>query len=231
MLPEIKIPNGTKIAVIGDIHGHQYQFDQMVDRINPGPNMLLVSLGDLLNKGFGPKAEQHIINKIKAMVECGYGHMIRGNHELKMIQKARQNDTLTSELVWLNKQPLAISFIWENQNRVTVVHGGVLPSHTWEDLDSSLDIAYIRAVDSNGNRISLDAPNSKLYHELYDGRFGFLCSGHNSQKDGMAKFYNFSCNLDSSVYTTGRLTAQIFSESGLEDLIIVDGPINSNKNQ
>jgi hypothetical protein len=62
------------------------------------------------------------------------------------------------------------------------------------------------------------------WHEVYDGRFGYIIAGHDSIKTGIPKFYNFSANIDTAVYCTGRLTVQIFSEDGLGDLLFFDGP-------
>ena len=41
--------------------------------------------------------------------------------------------------------------VWGQKcKQVTVVHGGVLPSHTWEDLATSIDMCYVRLVDKDG---------------------------------------------------------------------------------
>lgn len=236
-LPEIKIPDGGKIAFIGDIHEHEEQFDQLIAKIKPGPKMLFVSVGDIYDKGFGVKVAESITNKIKKIVEEGYGYVIRGNHELKAIQLARAANEMTPELTWLDQQPLAQTFIFENQSRITVVHGGVLPTHTWDDLNNIVETSYVRSIGPDGKMIKmlrvkqpngktlmqLERTDGKIWHELYDGRFGYIVSGHNAQKDGIPKFWNYSCNLDSACYATGTMTAQIFSDAGREQLLMVSG--------
>lgn len=231
----IKVPNGTKIAVVGDLHEQKDQFIKLIEKIQPSKNMILVSLGDLFDKGGGQKYAEFICDKIKSLNESGYAYVIRGNHELKHIKKAKRDKRITPQLSWLDSQPLALSFVFYNGTRLTAVHGGVKPNHTWDDLEQDIEVAYIRDLDPDGNMIKLKwseeegkrvlAPistNGKSWHEFYDGRFGYIASGHNGQSDGIAKFYNYSCNLDSSCYLTGILSCQIFSENGLEELIIID---------
>lgn len=227
----IKVPSGTKIAVVGDIHENEYHFDKLVEKIKPSKDMILVSLGDLYNKGQGPKYAEAICDKIKSLNELGFAYIVRGNHELKLIKKATREKLMTPQLTWLARQPLALSFVFCNGTRVTTVHGGVKPSHTWDDLEQDVEIAYIRDLDHDGNMIKLKwneegklvptSTDGKSWHSFYDSRLGYIASGHNSQSDGIPKFYNYSCNLDTACYQTGVLTCQIFSENGREDLIFI----------
>lgn len=229
----IEVPNGTKIVVVGDIHEHEYQFDKLIEEVKPSEKMFFVSVGDIYDKGFGKNVAESITNKIRAMVESGYGFVIRGNHELKNIRIAQKQYTMTDELRWFNKQPLTISFQFPNRSLLTIVHGGVKPTTTWRDLDTDIETCYIRDLDEDGNYIKAtyviengkkimkpSKPGGKPWHHFYNGRFGYIASGHQSQKDGVAKFYNYSCNLDTATYHTGKLTAQVFNEQGIRDDII-----------
>lgn len=233
---DIKLSDKVKVAVIGDIHEHREQFDKILEKINPGPNMIVVSVGDIYDKGFGIEAAEYIVDKFKTMSEAGYAFVIKGNHELKHLKQLRYQDK-SPQLMWLEKQPLVLSFRFANNTRLTVVHGGVSPLHTWNDLNNSIDTSYIRAVDENGKAIPLkwiktiDGKKELVpakeggvkWGEIYDGRYGYIASGHEAQRDGIPKFYNYCCNLDTAVFQTGILTAQIFSENGKEELISVSG--------
>lgn len=237
-LLDIKVPSGSKVAVIGDIHEHREQFNSLLEIIKPSPKIFFVSLGDIYDKGFGIEIAEDIIDKLMPMVEAGYGYVLRGNHELKHIRKARQNNSMNKYLEWFDRQPLAVSFKFSNNTRLTVVHGGVLPSHTWQDINNDIETSYIRNIDDNGKMIKLvwqkssdgktkllpEKQGGQAWHKSYDGRFGYIISGHDAQKDGVPKFYNYSCNIDTSVYTTGVMTAQVFSEHGKDQLIMVSGP-------
>lgn len=228
---EIKVDNDTKIAVIGDIHEHPEQFNKLLKDINPSSKTLLVSVGDVYDKGFGQKAAEEITNQLISLK----AYVVQGNHEIKNFKKARRNNQITKQLAWWKNQPLAISFLYPNQSRVTIVHGGVLPVHTWSSLGNDIEVCYVRSVDENGRMIRLNwsgtGSNKKIipekngftWHDMYDGRFGYIASGHDAQKDGVPKFYNYSCNLDTACYETGTLTAQIFSSKGREELVQATG--------
>lgn len=228
----IKVPTGAKLAIVGDIHEHENQFDRLIALIDPSPNMFFVSVGDIYDKGSGIKTANAILNKIRRLHDAGYGFIVKGNHELKHLRKAAYSNRWTYELDWINQQPLVLSFIFENGFRVTALHGGVKPSHTWNDLNKDTETSYIRNLDADGEMIKLKW-NGKEYepckeggipwHEIYDGRFGYIVSGHEPLKNGKPRFYKYSCNIDTACYRTGVMTCQIISENGLEDLHCIKG--------
>lgn len=233
---DIAVPPGTKIAVVGDIHEHESQFDRLIDIINPSEKMFFVSVGDVYDKGYGTSIAESITDKIRVMNEMGFGFAVKGNHELKNIRKRKLDSSLSEQLSWFDKQPLVLSFIFSNLTRLTVVHGGIKPGHKWDDFNIDVETSYIRNIDENGNMIKLlwkeedgrrqlvpEQAGGISWHEKYDGRFGYVAAGHEPLKDGKPRFYNYSCNLDTACYTTGVLTCQIFSEHGLEALHSVAG--------
>jgi len=237
MLKTINIPKDTSITVLGDIHEHEEQFDEIIEKIKPSPTNLLVSIGDIYNKGYGIEVAESIINKLQALVDKGHAFVLKGNHELKKMRQARKDAALaTDELFWISNQPLAVSFKFANKTLLTVVHGGITPRTTWEELDTNTEIAYVKFVSKDGNYIPLiwkkqadgtkalvPKAEGKVWHEYYDGRFGYIASGHYAQKDGIPKFYKYSCNLDTAVSQTGILTAQTFNENGRGKLIQIKG--------
>lgn len=227
----IPVAPGVKIAVVGDLHEQERHFDQLLERINPTPGkMVLVSVGDLYDKGKGPSHAESMADKIKILNQDEVGFIVRGNHELKHIRRYKKN--LTPQLQWLQTQPLVLSFVFDNGSRVTVLHGGVKPKHTWADLSFDLEVAYLRDLDQDDNMIRLQwiekdntrflqpaKPGGVSWHTKYDGRFGYIAAGHEPQVDGIPKFYNHSCNLDTSCYSTGVLSCQVFGSQGREELI------------
>lgn len=221
----------TKIAVIGDIHGHDEQFFKIVEKFKPGPNRILISAGDVLDKGWGETVEFKIIHEMQRLESEKCFFMVKGNHEVKRIKKLKKFTNLATEYLWLNSKRTGLSFTMPDF-KLTVVHAGVTPKHSEKDFENnSLDFCYTRTVDSNGNYIPLIWKDNKLiakadgvlWHEIYDGRFGYIASGHIVQEDGMPKFYDNSCNLDSGCYETGIMSAQVFGNNGLEDLIQATG--------
>ncbi len=233
----IQVPEGTQLAIITDCHEHSEQFFNILDQIRPRENLWLISLGDVYGKGFGLKAAEKITDELQRLQNKGCCFAVRGNHDLKEVKKAKGTNKWSPQLKWWSQQPLALSFQFYNGARVTAVHAGVTPLMTWEDLDRSVEVCYVRDIDEDGKMIPLiwkdingvstlikSKEGGDVWHKKYDGRFGYIVSGHAAQKDGEAKFYKFSCNLDSCVYETGILTAQVFAEDGsLGRIIRVQG--------
>lgn len=220
----IKVSNDTRIIVIGDIHEHEYQFDCMIEAIQPSSSTLVVSVGDIYDKGLGVRYAESITDKIRNLVEQGFAYIIRGNHELKLIRAAKQNNLMTNQLTWLDTQPLVLTFEFPNTTRLTVLHGGVKPSMDWEDLHD-VEVCFINDLDRHGNMVKRG--NGKSWHEIYDGRFGYIIAGHAALKDGQPKFYDFSCNIDTACYVTGILSAQEFTSKGLGVSYSIAGPHHS----
>lgn len=231
----IKLPKSARLIVVGDIHEHEEQFDKLLTEVTPSENNILAFVGDVYDKGFGRGVAESTTDKLRILVEEKFTYVIRGNHELSTIRRYKKKKKMTEQLEWWSKQPLSLSFSFPNRAKVTVVHGGVLPSHTWEDLATSIDTCYVRDVDKdgkivkrlkkeeNGMRIMVNEKPGTVWHEIYDGRFGYIASGHSSQKDGIPKFYNYSCNLDTAIYHTGKLTAQVFADGAREKLLTFTG--------
>ena len=152
--------------------------------------------------------------------------------------KAKGTDKMTPQLKWWKNRPLSITFNFKSGSIVTVLHAGVTPKMTKEDIERNIEVLYVRDVDVDGKMIPLiwkdidgvktlikSKEGGESWHNKYLGQFGYIASGHAAQKDGIAKFYKYSCNLDSGVYETGILTAQVFDENGnLGKLITVEGP-------
>ncbi len=232
----IKLKENVKIAVVGDIHAHAFQFFKLLEQVNPSTEMILVSVGDIYDKGYGEEEEIKIISKMRDLKKVGFLYMVKGNHELKKIRKARQTNSWSPELQWIDEQPISLTFEYPNQTKITILHGGVLPATTIQDLDEDIEICYIRDVSEKGKMIKLkwvkqnekntliQTEKGRPWHEYYDGRFGYIASGHEPQRDGKAKFYNYSCNLDSACFETGILSCQIFSSQGRGNLMTVSGP-------
>ena len=114
------------------------------------------------------------------------------------------------------------------------MHAGVSPHHTWKTVTNNTEVMYIRSLDKqdhpiplvwveeNGTRKLRVEREGIVWHEMYDGRFGYIISGHDSQRDGVVKYYENSCNIDTRCYDTGILAGQIVSDGNLKELILVE---------
>jgi len=223
----ISVPEGVSIAVMGDVHEHEEQFRAMLEEIRPRDNMWIVSLGDIYDKGFGKKSAERITDELIQLQNKSICYAVRGNHEVKLIRKVRHTPKQTPQLKWWSEQPLVLTFNFHTRNTITILHAGVTPLMTEGDFGHGVEVVYVRDVDDEGQMIPLVWKNingvqtlvkskegGKNWHEIYDGRFGYIVAGHAAQKDGEAKFYNYSCNLDSGIYDSGILTTQIFNDEG-----------------
>jgi predicted phosphodiesterase len=233
MIYTIKIPKGQELVFVGDIHENEWHLEQLIERTEIGTKRILVSLGDIYDKGDGHHVAERIVNRIRKLAEGGWVYMVRGNHEQRTIKRAIDDGQILSpELAWCSQLPLILSFVFSNNNRITVVHAGVTPHHSWGNVTT--EMMYIRTLDEKDRPIPLiwteidgvkklkaERPGV-LWHDRYDGRFGYIISGHDSQADGVPKFYKHSCNIDTKCYSTGILTGQIVSQGTLKDLILID---------
>ena len=83
----INLKKDSKITVVGDIHEHSEQFFNLIDEIKPDQNNILVSVGDIFDRGFGSGASTEILKTLIKLNLNGSAYMVRGNHEQKRQNK------------------------------------------------------------------------------------------------------------------------------------------------
>lgn len=126
------------IHVLGDVHGCRREFDRMLDHLNPGPDDLVVVVGDLVRKG---PDSAGVVDRVR---ETDNLLTVRGNNEEKFLtgEKAPADAGLTeADVDWIADQPAAISF-----GDALVVHGGVDPrkpldEHSTTELQETRSLA------------------------------------------------------------------------------------------
>jgi predicted phosphodiesterase len=231
----IYVPHDVSICFVGDIHEHDEHFYKLLDLWNPSEKRWLVSVGDIYDKGFGTDSGNKIIRTFIDLNKNGIGFIVKGNHELKRVKKERRNG-LSNELQWVSTQPLSLTFEFKKGKKVVAVHAGVTPNMKQDDLLRNIEVCFVRDVDQEGDMIRIEAievEGKRVYrnkkeggvnwHKKYDGRFGYIVSGHAPNEDGPL-YFNNSCNLDTKVFETGILSAQVFSSNGnLSDKIKITG--------
>jgi len=150
------------------------------------------------------------------------------------LERAIREKSMDENMEWISKQPLIYSFIYPSQKRYTFVHGGITPRMTWEKISNDIDLVYCRAIGKFGKSVStffnketgqweFREPDVIVWHELYNGRFGYVVSGHAPLKNGEPKFYKNSCNIDTACFITGKLTGLLLSENSMEH-VQIHGP-------
>lgn len=227
----IELNQNEKLVFFGDIHEQLDLFEILLSTINEKySNIKVVSVGDICDKGPGDNFARELYDKFHSNKNY---FLIRGNHESKK-QKYYQKTGYSKYAKILAELPNVLSFVWPTGYRATCIHAGVTPKHgSWNDLKYNSEILYVRTVDKNNEMIPLvwikkedgteelvpKKPNGIIWHHLYDGRFGYIVSGHDRQKDGVPKFYKNSCNIDTGAYETGVLTAIVIGKNGIIETI------------
>lgn len=221
----IQVDADTQFVVFSDIHEHPRHFFKALEMHPIHEKCKLITCGDLIDKGEGYEAFLEIVNYIKDLQDAGLAYTLKGNHELKRIKKAKQRNVMDPCLTWLDKQPLIYSFVYPNNKRYTVVHAGITPKMTWENINNNLDLCYTRAIGIKGNSVPtyfdgsqwrFKEENTTNWHELYDGRFGYVISGHQPLEDGQPLFYENSCNIDTACFMTKTLTGLLVSQNSIK---------------
>lgn len=130
MLQRVRAPRG-RVIVIGDIHGCRDELTELLGRLEPGPDDLVISTGDIVRKGPDPAG------CLRLWRERGY-LAVRGNNEEKILELARarrfrrlflpKEDRAVLRrpdlLSLIRRWPLAIDL---PRLDIAVVHGGVYP--------------------------------------------------------------------------------------------------------
>jgi len=127
------------IYVVGDVHGCRETFEAMLEKLDPGPDDLVVAVGDLVRKGPDSGGVLDIVRVRETVVS------VRGNNEQHLVSGRKSHpDHDAEDIAFMESLPLALS--WDD---VVVVHGGVdhrkpLAGHTREDLLNT------RSLDDDG---------------------------------------------------------------------------------
>jgi serine/threonine protein phosphatase 1 len=113
LLQRVRRPRG-RVIVIGDIHGCFAELKALLARVDPSPDDLVISTGDIVHKGPDP------VRCLRLWRERGY-LAVRGNNEEKLLERAMLRRELLS---YIRRWPVAIDIAALG---ITVVHGGFFP--------------------------------------------------------------------------------------------------------
>jgi serine/threonine protein phosphatase 1 len=174
------------IYVIGDVHGCYHELRTLLDRLAPGPDDLLVFVGDLVRKGPDSGAVVDLVReRDNAISVCG-------NNEAKILRGEKSLPGLgASDRAWLADLPLAVS--WD---RTLVVHGGVPPGRPLSEADAAT-LLTMRSHEGGG----YDGP---FWFDSYEGspRVFFGHTVMERPLDGL-----WTVGLDTGCVYGGALTA------------------------
>lgn len=175
------------IYVVGDVHGCVRELSLLVETLDPGPNDLVLFVGDLVRKGPDSKGVVEFVRRHDNM------RSVRGNNEDKLItDRATLERFDADDLTYLESLPVAISI-----DDALVVHGGVYSTRPLAE-QSVQDLLTCRSIPAaNG----YDGP---FWFESYEGppRVFF---GHTVLDEPVVT--DWAVGLDTGCVYGGALTA------------------------
>ena len=174
------------VYLVGDVHGCLDELDALLERLDVGPDDLVVFVGDLVRKGPNGRAVLERVASSPNMLS------VRGNNEQKYLDGEAPPDRLGDAVAHVAAMPAAISF-----DDALVVHGGVDPRRPLQ-AQSLADLLETRAIPpSNG----YDGP---FWFDLHEGppRVFF---GHTVLSSPVET--GWAVGLDTGCVHGGRLTA------------------------
>ena len=201
----------TRIAVIGDVHGHAAELKKLLKKIEAHQVDRVIFLGDLVDRGPASEECLRIARTWMFKARCGqYRHfeVVKGNHEDAHAREwlglpkpgysttCRSSDPhLTArlsieELEWLDQLPRYRSI---PEMGLLLVHGGIHPSMR---APADLDVRVLRCryLSEKGEMLPAFSTSPRFWADEYDGRFGFVVFGHESF--GRPRFFRHALGLD-----------------------------------
>ena len=92
---QYRLDKVKRILAIGDIHGCYVAFAALLEAVKPGPDDLLVTLGDYIDRG--PDAKK-VMDRLLQLHDCQPVVSLSGNHEEMVLEWRDQNYDKT--LIW-----------------------------------------------------------------------------------------------------------------------------------
>ncbi len=217
---------GGRLIFIGDIHGCFDELHELLSRIAPAANDIVVSAGDVVTKG--PAADRCL----DLWRERGY-LAVQGNNEIKLLNRARpllrlfaQEDRAVLRrgdlLKYIASWPLVIDF---PQEHVTAVHGGFLPQMevTAEDVEREQHVIpqlrWIRKEDGRWRPVGKEKKRKDdvLWSEKWRGD-RHVVYGHTPLRE--PKHDKQALGLDTGCVYGGSLTAAVFADGEWETVSV-----------
>lgn len=210
-----------RVIVYGDIHGCLDELKALRQTLEIKADDLEISVGDILNKG---PYLGHIM--IRYMQEH-HIEVVMGNNEAKALKQYRKyrregepylkslrpfESATVLSLREDDAEFLASLPYFKRVSNLTVIHGGILPEMRLDDLDDAekKELTLIRYLDKDLKPIpwSDEEHRYKFWGEIYDGREGFIVSGHHPFPE--PKVDRYAMDIDTGCVYGGKLTAAVF---------------------
>ncbi|HEU4889333.1 MAG TPA: metallophosphoesterase [Thermoanaerobaculia bacterium] len=216
LIRRIDVKPGARLIFIGDIHGCFVELRELLDRVEPEGNDLVVSVGDIVTKG------PSVARCLDLWRDRGY-LAVQGNNEIKVLERARpllrlfaRDEVLRRRdlLAYIRAWPLVIDF---PNDQVTAVHGGFLPQMnvTREDVEREQhvipELRWIRKQNGEWRAVPKEKKKKDdvLWAEKWRGD-RFVLYGHTPLRE--PKRDKQALGLDTGCVYGGSLTAAVLAD-------------------
>lgn len=152
----------TSTLIIGDIHGCHAELLDLLDRAGVGDDDLVVSVGDLVDRGPDPASVVEFFRRRERSV------VLCGNHERKHVRKVLSYSQQVTQLQlgarydddvrWFASLP----YHWERDD-VRVVHWGLFPGVPLDQVPEE-----VRSGTASGDALLKERLGERPWYELYD---------------------------------------------------------------
>mgnify|MGYP002761537590 FL=1 len=174
------------IYVVGDVHGSRSALESLLATLDPGPEDLVVFVGDLVRKGPDSPGVVDLVRDGDRLVT------VRGNNEQKIVRGDKDPGWLRDgDREYFESLPIVVSF-----DDAIVVHGGIDPERPLSD-HSAEELLTMRAPHGSG----YDGP---FWYEDYDGPYRVFF-GHTVHERPVER--DHAIGLDTGCVYGGQLTA------------------------
>jgi diadenosine tetraphosphatase ApaH/serine/threonine PP2A family protein phosphatase len=201
-----------RYIVIGDIHGCFDELRDLLDRVAPSPDDVVISVGDVVRKGPAPDL------CLDLWLERGW-LAILGNQEKKLLDLTRSGRVADEPDRRVAKREDLLEFIrgWPlyadfEPEGFGVVHGGLLPGIPIEaQRETMLTLRYVRR--RNGSWIPVpkgeEKAGDRFWTEVWDGP-RIILYGHTPRQE--VRRDPKAIGLDTSCVYGGALTAAVLHD-------------------
>jgi serine/threonine protein phosphatase 1 len=200
-----------RILAIGDIHGCSEALRTLLDRVEPGPDDWIVTLGDYVDRG---PDSYGVIEQLLALHRTGRLIALRGNHEEMMLQARYRRDWFKEWWDCGGKQALQSYSPLSDEGKIVDVpdeHWHFLKEVCveWHETDTHIFVhanAYpeIAMDEQPGSMLRWESISREQSVPHYSGKI--LVCGHTQQRSGLPLNLGHAVCIDTWAYGNGWLT-------------------------
>ncbi|HZH18423.1 MAG TPA: metallophosphoesterase family protein [Archangium sp.] len=193
---------GSRHIIIGDIHGCHDELLELCDRVALTADDVLVSVGDLVDRGPEPGKVVRLFRERPGSVA------IMGNHERKHVRKVFSFSQEITRLQLGNDYGETVGWMsglpyWYETDDVAVVHAALMPG-----VPLATQREDVMSGTTAGERELTTSLGDRRWYELYEGPKPVVV-GHHVVLDGPIVHRDLVYCIDTGVCHGGSLTALI----------------------